>query len=70
MNEVIIRIPVKVCMASYSSKQTLSSELMVESLVVMHPCVNSYIETSVLPENKPFVKVMKTTSGTLVVYFP
>ena len=29
-----------------------------------------YIDTSVLRENIPLVKFIKTTSGTLVVYFP
>ena len=29
-----------------------------------------YIDTSVLLENKPLVKFIKTTSGTQVVYFP
>ena len=29
-----------------------------------------YIDTSVLLENIPFVKFIKTTSGTRVVYFP
>ena len=29
-----------------------------------------YIDTSVLLENIPLVKFIKTTSGTLVVYFP
>ena len=29
-----------------------------------------YIDTSVLPENIPLVKFIKTTSGTGVVYFP
>ena len=29
-----------------------------------------YIDTSVLLENIPLVKVIKTTSGTRVVYFP
>ena len=29
-----------------------------------------YIDSSVLLENKPLVKFIKTTSGTRVVYFP
>ena len=35
-------------------------------------CFNAfyYIDTSVLLENIPLVKFIKTASGTLVVYFP
>ena len=35
-------------------------------------CINSiyHIDTSVLLENIPLVKFIKTTSGTRVVYFP
>ena len=40
--------------------------------LVFHCCLYNhyYIDTSVLLENIPLVKLIKTTSGTRVVYFP
>ena len=39
-------------------------------IIIIIITIISYIDTSVLLENVPLVKFLKTTSGTWVVYFP
>ena len=46
-------------------KQTFSWSQMNDDIIFFY-----YIDTSVLLENIPLIKFIKTTSGTRVVYFP
>ena len=53
---------------SYASLDVLSKQL-----AMLFPYIRNtiyYIEMSVLLKNIPLVKLIKTTSGTRVVYFP
>ena len=53
---------------SYASLDVLSKQL-ATLFTYIHNTIY-YIETSVLLKNIPLVKLIKTTSGTRVVYFP
>ena len=53
---------------------TLPPPTPMDEVSLLHPLTKNiyiyYIDTSVLLENIPLIKFIKTTSGTRVVYFP